>query len=101
MWLRHMEGATRSVQPLTMQYFLPRLGRAGDGGVLHCPDVTDVGEEGDTDRCTCVDVRGGEELRGVSEEARENEEPDGTAKWGSVSLSPYIGKKSDAHVESD
>ena len=56
MWLRHMEGATSSVQPSTMQGFLPRLGRVGDGGVLRCPDVTDVGEEGDTDRCTCVDV---------------------------------------------
>ena len=55
MWLRHMEGATSSVQPSTMQGFLPRLGRAGDAGVLRCPDVTDVGEEGDTDRFTCVD----------------------------------------------
>ena len=56
MWLRHMEGATSSVQASTMQGFLPRLGRAGDGGVLRCPDVTDVGEEGDTDSYIGVHV---------------------------------------------
>ena len=45
MWLRHVEGAASSVQPSIKQSFLPRLGRAGDGGVLRCPDVTDVGKE--------------------------------------------------------
>ena len=57
MWLRHMEGATSSVQPSTMQGFLPGLGRVGDGGVLRCPDVTDVGEEIGVHVWTCEAVK--------------------------------------------
>ena len=52
-------------------------------------------------KVTQIGVHVCEDLRGVSKEARENEESNGTAKWGSISLSPYIGKKSDARGESD
>ena len=56
------------VQPSIMQGFLPQLGRVGDGDVLCSPDVTDVDEEGDTDKCIHVLTRITRCFRGSSRE---------------------------------